>query len=794
MIKKYLLLVVLTVMTATTMVASTWKIHNYYVTSMIQNVIDTDNKVYYLNSGQLFQYDKTTQVTTALNRHNLLSDDHIKQIYYDYETKLLFIAYDNCNIDIIDADNNKYNINNLRTHLAKLHGYTLDEKCQLSSNIDKIINDITFTNGIAYVATGSGYLAIDEATRSITKIQALGNTVTVNSVAVLEGGDMLILSNANCYYGPADAADPIKTFKKYPVSTLEGKMYPIDDHSVFILGPTALYNFDLTGSTPTLKSLVSAKPTCVQKSPNGYIANFEGKKYYYTIDVTGKTATKASSVLGFASCNPSGNGTVWISDANGLHVENSTDYHKVNALTTDRPYWLKYNSAMDLLYAGVSARNDNTVTSTDALPDNVINTFNGVEWADATAYTASGAGYEFVFNPLDSTTYVRASWVNGIHKVTNNVLKSNYTKNNSTVGHYKSHPAFDKYGNLWAVRSLAHRSDTLPDGSLLPPVSVLTKDKLSKTNTTKSDWFQPRGLWGLNTGNMQRSRFIISKVNNVKFYSDCDFLDADFVGRIICWDNNNEDPKVDNYWIKGLSHFTDQFNKRITWVNLSHMEEDAEGYIWVGHLVGVFFFDPNTVYDVNPRAIRPTVTTASIEDDLGYLCEGYTVNDIGVDRDNNKWIATNNGLYFVSPDGSTIYEHFTTTNSDIPSNQVHSVECDTKHDRVYIYTAEGFAEYAQEDDAAALDFSNVYTHPNPVSPDFTGMIKIGNLMSDTHVTITNRDGVIVKQLGPVTGQALWDGCGADGERVPTGIYNIYATQGSTALPTGKPLTTVLIIK
>ena len=46
MIKKYLLLVVLTVMTATTMVASTWKIHNYYVTSMIQNVIDTDNKVY----------------------------------------------------------------------------------------------------------------------------------------------------------------------------------------------------------------------------------------------------------------------------------------------------------------------------------------------------------------------------------------------------------------------------------------------------------------------------------------------------------------------------------------------------------------------------------------------------------------------------------------------------------------------------------------------------------------------------------------------------------------------------
>ena len=797
--KKYLLIVMLMVMTFSSVVAGTWRIHNYYLTSRIQNVVDAGDRVYYLNTGCLYQYEKATQVTTALSRQNLLSDDNIRQIFYDAERKLLFIAYHNCNIDVLDANNHKVNISHLKTDITKIHGYTFnddgDHDNELAGYVDKLINDINFVNGVAYVATGIGYMTIDENTFNIVEDRTLGKTANINSVTVLNNELMIILSNGYCYYGPVGAADPIKTFKKLSASLTGSKIFPIDDHTVYVLGASALFNYDFSGSTPVVTNLVSAKPTCVQKSPNGYIANFEGKKYYYTIDPTGTTATKVSTnALGFASSYPEGDGTVWINDANGLHVENSTDYHYINSLTTDRPYWLKYNTAMNLLYAGVSARNGNTVASSDALPDNVINVYDGNEWADATAYSASGAGYEFVFNPLDSTTYVRASWVNGVHKVTNNVLKLNYTQNNSLVGHYKSHPAFDIYGNLWTVRSLSHKSDTFPDGSKIPPVAVLPKDKFAKSTANKNDWFLPSGTLGLNTGKMQRSRFVISKLNNLKIYSDCDFLGTDLAGCILCWDNFNEDPKVDNYRFKYLANFTDQNNNRISWVNLSHMEEDADGLIWVGHITGLFAFDPTTVFDENPRALQPIVTKANKEEDKGQLCEGYTVYDIGIDRHNNKWIGTDNGLYFVSPDGSTLYEHFTTQNSDIPGNSVYSVECDVNHDRVYIYTDNAFAEYIVEGNTAALDFENVYTYPDPVDPDFTGMIKIGNLMADTYVTIADKSGNIVKQLGPVTGSVLWDGCGSDGDRVPTGIYNIYAAQGSQPLATGTPKTTVLIIK
>ena len=116
------------------------------------------------------------------------------------------------------------------------------------------------------------------------------------------------------------------------------------------------------------------------------------------------------------------------------------------------------------------------------------------------------------------------------------------------------------------------------------------------------------------------------------------------------------------------------------------------------------------------------------------------------------------------------------------------------NDRVYIFTDNGFAEYIEEGDASTLNFDSMYAFPNPVEPDFTGMIKIANLMENSYVTVTDRNSNVVAQFGPVMGCALWDGSGADGERVPTGVYNIYAAQGGLPDTSGTPQATVMIIK
>lgn len=783
MVKRQLVFLLLMVMAVATASASTWKIHNYFMTAKIQNIYDTGEKVYYMNSSRLFVFDKATMTTVALNRQNNLSDNQVSQIYYDCENNLLFVAYASSNIDVIDADGVVTNINGIKDVLTTVHNATLTDG-ELSAYVDKSIRDITFADGKAYVAMGYGFAVIDESTFSVIRSVAMRTNVCVNSVAKV-GDKLLILSNSTCYYGDPDANDPINTYAKASGTFTGAKMYPINDQSTFVMSNAHLYRYDFSSGTPTLTSLIAVCPTSVQKSSTGYIANFIGLSYYYTINETATTATKQGSAITFASSYPYGDGTLWLLDANGLHVSGSTAYYKVNSISTDQPYWLKYNAAMDLLYAAVSGPialiNNNSTSFT-----NVINTYDGAQWRNATAYTAAGAGYAFEFSPLDPTTYVRASWNKGIHKVTNNTLVTTYTSSNAKIGSIKPTPAFDKYGNLWVVSSYNAAAN---------PVSVLKAEDFAKATATKADWFVPTGFSSLTTGKMQRSRLLVSKKNNVKMFIDGDYPDKAGRGELFFWDNGEVDPTIDNYHLAQINRFIDQNGRLVEWTYVNHMEEDKDGNIWVGHTKGVFVFDPEVVFDEQPRAMRPSVTKSSDGKECrGLLCEGYSVYDVGVDRDNNKWLATDDGVYFVSPDGSEVYSHFTTKNSDLPSDEVFSVECDTVNERVYVFTDNGFAEYVAEGGTAALNFDGVYAFPNPVEPDFTGYIKITGLMQDSFVTVTDREGNVVTQLGPVTGSALWDGSGEDGERVATGTYYIHAAQGGQPDVTGTPLATIMIIK
>ena len=779
MTKKHLVFLMLMVMAVATVSASTWKIHNYYVTKKIQNVFDTGEKIYYLNGDRLFQFDKATLTTVSLNRQNKLSDNQISQIYYDWQNKLLFVAYASSNIDVIDATGKVTNINGIKDVLVRVHGYTLTDG-ELTDYVGKEIRDITFVDGKAYVAMGYGFAIIDESTLTVIKSMEVRNTVCVNSVTMI-GDKLVIISNGYTYYGDPNSEDPINTFAKKSGTFSGAKMFPIDDHSTFLMSNSRLYYYDFSSSTPALTRLVSALPTSVQKTPTGYIANFAGQTYYYTIAEDAHTVTQQGSAVGFATSDPYGDGTVWINDANGLHVSGSTAYYKMNSLTTDYPYWLKYNATMNLLYVANTGAIFGISPTTDV--SNIINTYDGEQWHNATAYTAAEGAYAFEFSPLDPTTYVRASWKKGIHKVTNNSLKYTYTNSNSKISTYKPTPAFDNYGNLWVVSSY---------GNSEAPVVVLPVDKFNKSSVSRSDWFAPSGMLSLNTGDMQRSRFLVSKKNNFKIFIDGDYPGDPGNAELFCWDNGQVDPKINNYRLVNLTRFIDQNDRQVDWTYVNHLEQDKDGNIWVGHTKGVFMFDPDVVFDEQPRAVRPFVTKSA--EGKGILCEGYSVYDVGVDRDNNKWLATDDGVYFVSPDGSEVYNHFTSENSDLPSNTVYSVECDTVNERVYAFTDNGFAEYILQGDAAALSFDDVYAFPNPVEPDFTGLIKIANLMENSYVTITDRDGNVVTQMGPVMGSALWDGSGPDGERVATGIYNIYAAQGGQPVVSGSPLTTIMIIR
>ena len=158
-----------------------------------------------------------------------------------------------------------------------------------------------------------------------------------------------------------------------------------------------------------------------------------------------------------------------------------------------------------------------------------------------------------------------------------------------------------------------------------------------------------------------------------------------------------------------------------------------------------------------------------------YLLSGLDITAIAVDNANRKWIGTNNnGLYVVSNDNIVEEHHFTTSNSSILSNVIQSIIIDNKTGKVFIGTDKGLCSYQSEASETNEDMNkdNVWAYPNPVRPEYRGMITITGLSFNADVKITTSNGVLVAQGRSTGGSFLWDGNDLKGKRVASGIYMV----------------------
>ena len=140
-----LALVALTVQSASAL--GDWRMHPYYVGSKINNIIDTDNKVYYLVGNDLFCYDKTTNANESMNKRANLNDVLITGIYYNYDKKYLVITYLDSNIDIVYDDGRVFNLPDIKDAVL---------------TAVKGINDVKFGQDKMFVATEFGMIVYDD--------------------------------------------------------------------------------------------------------------------------------------------------------------------------------------------------------------------------------------------------------------------------------------------------------------------------------------------------------------------------------------------------------------------------------------------------------------------------------------------------------------------------------------------------------------------------------------------------------------------------------------------------------
>lgn len=207
--------------------------------------------------------------------------------------------------------------------------------------------------------------------------------------------------------------------------------------------------------------------------------------------------------------------------------------------------------------------------------------------------------------------------------------------------------------------------------------------------------------------------------------------------------------------------------------------EDKEGNIWVGTNVGLFVLNDEYQQDPSKGFYQIKVPRNDGTNYADYLLSGLDIQTIAIDNANRKWIGTaSNGLYVISNDNMVQEANFTTSNSSILSNNILNVAIDKTNGIVYIGTDKGLCSVQSNASQTneEMNKDNVWAYPNPVKPDYTGLISIVGLSFNSDVKITTTSGTLVAQGKSTGGTFQWDGKDLKGKRVASGIYMVNAAK------------------
>ena len=208
--------------------------------------------------------------------------------------------------------------------------------------------------------------------------------------------------------------------------------------------------------------------------------------------------------------------------------------------------------------------------------------------------------------------------------------------------------------------------------------------------------------------------------------------------------------------------------------------QDLNGQIWIGTSSGLFVIEDPEDFINNDDFTYTQIKISRNDgtDYADYLFNGIDVSAIAVDAANRKWIGTSSdGIYLVSEDGQETLQHFTTENSPLISDQIQSIAVNPQTGEIMIGTFLGLVSYMSDAStpAAELDKDNVRVYPNPVRPEYNGIITVNGLTHNAEVKITTVTGQLVYSGRANGGLFTWNGCNQNGKRVSSGVYNVIST-------------------
>ncbi|MDI1254886.1 MAG: T9SS type A sorting domain-containing protein [Flavobacterium sp.] len=156
------------------------------------------------------------------------------------------------------------------------------------------------------------------------------------------------------------------------------------------------------------------------------------------------------------------------------------------------------------------------------------------------------------------------------------------------------------------------------------------------------------------------------------------------------------------------------------------------------------------------------------------LLNDQFITDIAVDGANTKWIATAEaGVFHVSANGQETLHRFTAANSPLPSDAVNDIDINPITGEVFFATTKGMVSFKGTSTNGSDDLNSVLVYPNPVRPEFSGTVKIANLIDKATIKITDIEGNLVYEVIAEGGTVEWDTTAFGKYRVASGVYMIF---------------------
>lgn len=311
---------------------------------------------------------------------------------------------------------------------------------------------------------------------------------------------------------------------------------------------------------------------------------------------------------------------------------------------------------------------------------------------------------------------------------------------------------YDKKGNLWCFNSMA------------PKVNLLEMQRENENVSWKNHFKQ-----ALVFDNSMALQNVVSMM-----FDSRDYLwfcnDHWNVPSLYCYI-----PSEDKLYSYTLFVNEDGTNVQPTYVKC--ITEDKDGNMWIGTDKGPLMFESSEFANPNPVFQQIKVPRGDGSGLADYLLSGVSITGIAIDGAGRKWFASEtNGVYLISEDNYEQIFHFKSDNSPLLSNNIESIAINDVTGEVFFGTDKGLCSFMGDATAPQeeLNEDNVWAYPNPVTPDYTGVITITGLTKDAQIKVVTPTGYVIAEGISNGGTFVWDGNDRKGKRVASGVYSVLA--------------------